>query len=224
MGSSIPLNVNHDDVYNSVQRILDDGTPLDRITLRMIRTELGERGSLTTIGKHYRLIKARLEKGEGLDIKHLTDIDMDALRDVVTGIVNQRTYLARRECDASVGAMADIVRGHEADLELKDEVIEDLEHQVEGLEGEVGAKMISIDLLEQEVARLTGMVDALTATIATLAPTLVAPGSTPSDHVVAEERQPSVTEVRRAKSGQTEMPLVASPDADKAGVDGDDQS
>ena len=223
MGNSMPLHVNHDDVHNTVQHILDGGTPLDRITLRMIRSELGERGSLATIGKHYRLIKARLEKGEGLDIKHLTDIDMDALRDVVTGIVDQRTYLARRECDAAVGAMADIVRGHEADLELKDEVIEDLEHQVEGLEGEVGAKMVGIDLLEQEVARLTGMVDALTATIATLAPTMVAQVTSPGDDVATEARQPSATEVRRAKSGQTEMPLGTSKDADKADVDGDDK-
>lgn len=163
-------DIQYDDVYAAVLSLRDKNFSLEKITLRMIRSEMGDRGSLRTISKHWAPIKERLERGEPIDTVELTETDMHALRTLVGEIVERRTILARLEKKDSVQAMSDVIRGHESNLAMSAEIIVDLEHQVQALEGDNGAKEIVIEGLSKQVARLEGMLDALKATIATLAP------------------------------------------------------
>ena len=196
--------VEYDDVYSAVQSLLDSGKLLDEISLRMIRDEMGDRGSLSTISKLFGPIKERLMHGEAIASTELSETDMDALRNLVGGIVEHRTVLVRKEKEDNAQAMLDIIRQHEADLSMKDEIIRDLE----------------IDGLNEQVARLEGMVEALNATIATLAGTRDEPAVTKAEVV---KEQPPATKADRPKGGQAEMPLVTSDDADQADVAGDDR-
>ena len=123
-------DVGYDDVYSAVQSLLDSGTSLADISLRSIRDTLGDRGSLSTISKHFKPIKARLERGEALDAVELSETDMDALRTLVCDIVERRTILERKEKEDRAQATSDVIRALEADLAMKDEINDDLEHQV----------------------------------------------------------------------------------------------
>ena len=210
-------DVQYDDVYAGVLSLLDSDVPLDKISLRMIRTEMGERGSLQTISRHFGPIKERLERGEAIDTVELTETDMDALRTLVGEIVERRTILARLEKKDSAQAMSDVIRGRESDLAMSAEIIHDLEHQVEALEGEAGALQLVNRDLEAQVVRLEGMVDALNATIATLAPSLVQPVATHDD--AKEEERPAI-ETDRHQDDQVEMPLDASGADSASDADG----
>lgn len=197
-------DIEYDGVYSAVQSLLDSGKALGDISLRDIRGAMGDRGSLSTISKLFGPIKVRLERGEALDAVELSGTDMDALRTLVSDIVTRRTLLERKEKEDSAQATSDVIRAHEADLAMKDEAIDDLEHQVFALEGENGAQMLVIDGLNAQVARLEGMVEALNVTIATLAPSReVAAAKT----VAPAKDEPSAISVDRRKGGQAEMPL-----------------
>lgn len=211
-------DVGYDDVYSAVQSLLDSGTSLSEISLRNIRDALGDRGSLSTISKHFKPIKARLERGEALEAVELSETDMDALRTLVRDIVERRTFLDRKEKEDSAQATSDVIRSLEADLALKDEVIDDLEHQVFALQGECGAEALVNDEMNKKVARLEGMVEALNATIATLAPPRDA--AEPEAAAPVKEQPPAVA-ADSHQDGQAEMPLNASDAADQADVDGD---
>jgi uncharacterized coiled-coil protein SlyX len=213
-------DVGYDDVHSAVQSLLDGGQSLADISLRDIREAMGDRGSLSTISKHLKPIKARLERGEALDAVDLSETDMDALRTLVRDIVERRTFLERKEKEDSAQATSDVIRAHEADLAMKDEVIDDFEHQVFALEGESGAQSLIIDDLNAQVARLEGMVEALNATIVTLLATRNESAVTKADVV---ENQPPAKKADRPNGGQAETPLVTSDGADQADVAGDDR-
>lgn len=195
--------IEYDGVYSAVQSLLDSGKTLDDISLRDIRGEMGDRGSLSTISKYFGPIKVRLERGEAVDMADLSDTDVDALRAMVRDIVVRRTFLERKEKEDSAQAMSDIIRANEIDLAMKDEVIDAFRHEVFALEGESGAQMLEIKELNAQVSRLEGMVEALNATIAALAvPREVAAAKT----AVPIKFEPSATSVAPRKSGQAEMP------------------
>lgn len=194
----------YDGVYSAVQSLLDSGKALDDISLRDIRGAMGDRGSLSTIAKHFGPIKVRLARGEALDAVELSETDMDALRTLVRDIVERRTFLERKEKEDSAQAMSDVIRAHEADLAMKDDAIDDLEQQVSALEGECGAQTLVITNLNAQVARLEGKVEALNATIATLAPHREMPA--PKVDAAAEEQLPAIM-ADPHKGGQVAMPL-----------------
>lgn len=212
-------DVCYDDVYTAVQSLLDSDTSLAEISLRDIRDALGDRGSLSTISRHFKPIKARLERGEALDAVELSETDMDALGTLVRDIVERRTILERKEKEDNAQATSDVIRALEADLAMKDEVIDDLEHQVFALQGECGAEALVNDSLNKQVARLEGMVEALNATIATLAP----PRDAAAEAAAPVKEQHPAIAADPHQGGQAEMPLDASDAADPAGGAGGDR-
>lgn len=192
MGNPRTESIDYDDVNSAVQRRLECGVPLNEISLRMIREEMGDRGSLSTISKHFDMIRKRLEHGEAIDATDLTDVDMTALRTLVSDIVERRTFLARKEQEAHALAMADVMREYEANLAEKTDIIDDLEHHVFALEGECGALQLVNDANKLQLAQYEGRVEALNGTIALL--TLAIPASAdglpvaqnlPADHLSA---------------------------------------
>lgn len=168
MGNPRTESIDYDDVNSAVQRLLECGVPLNEISLRMIREDMGDRGSLSTISKHFDMIRKRLEHGEAIDATDLTEVDMAALRTLVTEIVERRTFLARKEQEAHALAMADVMREWEANLAEKIDIIDDLEHHVFALEGECGALQRVIDARNFELAQYEGRVESLNGTIALL--------------------------------------------------------
>ncbi|MBR0551063.1 DNA-binding protein [Stakelama marina] len=160
--------VEFDEVNDAVSELLEAGCPVEDISLRKIREAMGDRGSLQTISKYFAAIKSRLERGEKLDASHLTDTDMDALKNVVGDIVNRRSWAARSEKEAADRAAAELTQRHEAELAIKNEIIEDFEHQVAAMEEGIATQTCEIEERRQQVMRLEGMIQALQATIATL--------------------------------------------------------
>lgn len=213
-------DLKYDDVYSAVQSLLDGGISLADITLRQIRDKLGDRGSLTTISKFYKPIKARLERGEVLEAVELSETDMDALRTVVRDIVDRRTILERKEKEDSAQATSDVIRSLEADLAMKDEVIEDLEHQVLAIQGECGAATLENNDLHKKVAYFEAKAEALQAVITALGPQREAPATEAAAPV---KEPPPAIPVDRHQGGQVEMPLDVSDSADQADGDGGDQ-
>lgn len=220
MGNSRIEFVEYDDVSSAVQHFLDSGTSLDDISLRMIREAMGDRGSLTTISKHFGPIKERLERGEAIDTVELTDTDMDALRALVGDIIERRTFLARREKEDNAQAMLDVIRAREADLAMKNEIIDDLEHHVLALEGEVGSQRLVADGFAAQIARLQGMVDALNATIVTLGASRAAAAGSGEDGAANKADQPSAIEVDHPEHVKAEVPTANTDVADKADANG----
>lgn len=210
----------YDDVYSAVQSLLDGGIPLDGISLRQIRDELGDRGSLSTISKFYKPIKERLERGEALEAVELSESDMDALRTLVRDIVDRRTILERKEKEDSAQATSDVIRSLEVDLAMKDEVILDLEHEVLAMQGECGAAALENDELYKKAVYLEVKVAALEAVISALGPQREA--AAPEAAAPVEEQPPAIP-VDRHQVGQTEMPLDASDAADQADEAGGDR-
>lgn len=210
----------YDGVYSAVQSLLDSGKTLDDISLRDIRSEMGDRGSLSTIAKHFGPIKVRLARGEALNAVELSETDMDALRTLVRDIIERRTFLERKEKEDSAQAMSDVIRAHEADLAMKDEAIDDLEQQVSALEDESSAQTLVIKDLNAQVARLMGKVEALNATIATLAPHRDTPARAAS---AAAKEQPPAIVTTAPESGQVSMSLDTSVSADEPDDAGGDR-
>lgn len=199
------LNITYDDVYSAVQSLLDQDVLLDDITLRLIRKENGECGSLETISKHFRPIKERLKHGEPIGAPELSETDMDALRSLVGGIVERRTVLARKEQEDSAKAMSDVVRGHESDLAQKQEIIEDLADRMVVLDEDNSAKDALIDKLKAEVVRLKGNNEALGDTIRAFASSVAAQTATDGE---AKDRLAADIENNRPKGEQIEMSVV----------------
>lgn len=213
-------NLKYDDVYSAVQSLLDGGASLAKISLRQIRDEIGDRGSLATISKFYKPIKARLERGEALEAVELSETDMDALRTLVSDIVDRRTILERKEKVDSAQATADVIRSLEADLAMRDEVIEDLEHQVLAMQAECGAAALENDELYKKVAYFEAKAEALQAVIAAIGPQREA--AAPEATAPVKEQPPAIP-VDRHQAGQAEMPLNASDAANQAGDAGVDR-
>lgn len=201
-------DLTYDDVYSAVQSMLDSGTSLDKFSLRQIREELGGRGSLTTISKFFQPIKARLERGEALEAVELSETDMEALRTLVRDIVDRRTIFERKEKEDSAQASSDVIRALEADLAMKEEVIDDLEHQVLALQEERGAEALAKDNLNKQVVYLEVTVGALQAVIAAIGPS--------RDHEVPVREKPPTITVDRHEGSQTEIPIKAGDAADQA--------
>lgn len=216
MGNSNNDFVKYDEVRDAVQERLDQGTSINDISLRLIRLDLGDRGSLTTIGKHLKSIKARIESGEVNETNRLTDYDTVALNDLVSQIIDRRTSLSRKENEDKLRALTDQVDSLEHDLAMKDEIIEFLEYKIEELEGECGAKDIGVRTLESQVTHLGGMVEALNATIATL----VVPGPTeaniPLDIPPAQMKEPSALGTDRPTGGSSDTASAGDETASEA--------
>lgn len=201
--SDLNDDVRYDDVYSAVQSLLDSGTTLANIKLRRIRKALNDRGSLTTISKHFKEVKSTLERGGAREAVDLSETDVNALCTVVRDIVERRTFLDRKEKQESTQAMSDLVRVHEADQAMNEEIIDDFEHQVLALEGDNEAKTREIEGLNAQVARLMGMVEALNAIIVTLAPkreAVATPASTGAD-------QAPISQTHASTTGQVKMPI-----------------
>ena len=181
-------SIDYDDVNSAVQRRLECGVPLNEISLRMIREEIGDRGSLSTISKHFDMIRKRLEHGEAIDATDLTDVDMASLRTLVSDIVERRTFLARKEQEANALAMADVMRECEANLAVKTDIINDLEHHVFALEEECGMLKLANDDKNVQLAQYEGRVESLNGTIAlmTLAMPALADGLPVAQNLPAE--------------------------------------
>lgn len=222
MGNSNNDFVKYDEVRDAVQERLDQGASIKDISLRMIRLDLGDRGSLTTIGKHLKSIKARIESGEVNETSRLTDYDTDTLNDIVSQIIDRRTFLSRKENEDKLMALTDRVHSLEHDLAMKDEIIESLEYEIEALEGECGAKDIGVSTLESQVTHLGGMVAALNATIATLVASGSAEADIPLDIPPAEMAEPSAVENDRPAGGSPNTPPAEDETAHEADVVGTD--
>lgn len=222
MGNSNNDFITYDSVRDAVYERLDQGASINDISLRMIRLDLGDRGSLQTIGKHFKSIKARIEQGEVGEPSHLTDGDTGTLNDVVNQIIERRTFLSRKENEDKLRALTDRMNSLEHDLAMKDEIIQFLEYDLETAKGESGAKDIGLSTLESQVTHLGGMVAALNSTIATL----VASGSTEadsqSDIAQADTDERSAVENDHTTGGSAEAPSVADTIADKADGNGGD--
>lgn len=216
MGNSTNDNVSYDDVRTSVQIWKDRGVPIEDLSLRMIKAEIGDRGSLTTISKHFRAIKARNEAGETVDTGELTPFDNEALRTVVAEIISRRTFLSRTESESKIRAMADRVQSLEADLSIKLEIIEDLEIQAEVFDGDAAQKDDHILQLRGQLAHLEGMVAALNATIATLVASMPVGADSIPDALAAPAHVTSAVENDQPMDGQIETPAVAKGFADQS--------
>lgn len=203
--------VEFDDVYEAVRLLLERGADIDSISLREIREVMGDRGSLSTISKHFQPIKARVKNGRPFEANEVSDADTKALLTIVGDIVMRCTAQARREKAESDAAMSDMAVAHQADLSLKDELLDDLEHHVCALEGENGAQKLVIDSLETQVTRLTGGIEALQAAFDALAPT--ASSSVPHvDDGNAQAEQAPAVDADRPSDRQAEMPFAPSDD------------
>ncbi len=224
MGNSSNDFIKYDDVRDAVQERLDRGASINDISLRMIRLDLGDHGSLTTIGKHLKSIKARIEMGEVNEASCLTDYDTGTLNDIVSQIIDRRTFLSRKENEDKLTALTDRAHSLEHDLAMKDEIIESLGYEIEALEGECGAKDIGISTLESQVTHLGGMVAALNATIATLVASGSAKVDIPLDFPKAVMREPSAVENDRPTGGAPNTAPARDETAGEADVAGDDPS
>jgi hypothetical protein len=221
VGNSNNDFVTYDDVRDAVQERLDQGASINDISLRMIRLDMGDRGSLQTIGKHFKSIKARIEQGE-VETDQLTDFDTGALNDIVSQIIERRTFLSRKENEDKLRALTDRVNSLEHDLAMKDEIIQFLEYDLLALEGECGAKDLGVSTLESQVTHLGGMVAALNATIATLVASGLTEADSPPDVAPAETDKPSAVENDHPTGGSAETPSVADNIADEADGSGGD--
>lgn len=165
-------SVDGDDVLSAVEYYLEEGVPLEEISLRMISEALGRDISFVAIAKHFRVIKTRLACGAAIS-GEFTDTDMDALRSLVVSILDRRTSLERTEQGSVAQAVADVRRQFEDDLAMKDEIINELEHQVSFMDEKNGAMMLIDDAKNFQLAQYEGRVESLLGTIALL--TLVMP-------------------------------------------------
>ncbi|WP_033924988.1 DNA-binding protein [Sphingomonas sp. 35-24ZXX] len=189
--------VTFDDVYNAVQLLLDGGYEIGDISLRKIREVMGDRGSLATIAKHLERIKVRKDRGEAFDGTELSKTDVEELCAAVDAIVYRRTFVSQCEAAEHKRVVAELVTKHEAELETKAEIVDDLEEQVFALESECGNLKMGVDCLERQIAQFEGTVEALQQVIATLAPKPGenAPPASMVGHAAMQQDQPSAVPV-----------------------------
>lgn len=167
----IPFNVvSFNDVYTAVELLTREGYDLGNMPLQKIREVMGDRGDLNSISKHLDRIKIRKDRGEDFDGTELTKTDIEDLCATVNAIVERRILVSRCEAAEHKRLVVDLISRHEAELETKAEIIEDLEGQMFALEGECGMLKMGVESLERQIAQFEGTVDALQQVIATLAP------------------------------------------------------
>lgn len=155
-------NLNYHDVKSATHKILKSGVPLDQITLHLIREETGDRNSSpSVISKHIVRIKAEVKRSAAIGATKVTKADMSALRALIFNVVERAASLNPEEKVGVAHSMADFKQEYDSVLEMKDEIISDLEHQVFGLEGECGMNMIEIGRLHFQIAKYEGRQEAL---------------------------------------------------------------